>query len=257
LLFFSDLLCQLVCSSNKFYTCLTTWLLQHKKELDTAGLVGLFCSILNQSPQHKARLLADHKLTKLLLRTVLSHAGSLREAGVEGVAVLVSCNTLLAHLLPALTSPKLTQLLKDFYTVDRESLATVVSSSPESSNFQLESRWLEFQLLVLGVLERTQGGWRRQLAGQLLTPLVDWFLAHLRPGMDSEPARAAAVRSMTRAGEEVVTLLDSSTLRKRLHKVCGTVPVCSVAATVLFTFYPSKWQIRSFPSKASWAELFS
>ena len=78
---------------------------------------------------------------------------------------------------------------------------------------------MELQLVVLGVLERNLGGWRKQVAGHLLGPLVDWFVTHLEPVSELEPQRGAAVRSMASLGTEVVSLLDSSTLRKRLHKV--------------------------------------
>ena len=83
---------------------------------------------------------------------------------------------------------------------------------------QLEAAWLQFQLLVLGGLERSLGGWRKQLAAQLLGPLVDWFVAHL-VGAEGELERATAVCSLVSLGQEVVHLLDSSSLRKRLHKV--------------------------------------
>ncbi len=94
-----------------------------------------------------------------------------------------------------------------------------VSSEKPQLCFQLEATWLQFQLLVLGGLERSLGGWRKQLAAQLLGPLVDWFVAHLVVGAEGEPERAAAVHSLVPLGQEVVHLLDSSSLRKRLHKV--------------------------------------
>jgi hypothetical protein len=84
---------------------------------------------------------------------------------------------------------------------------------------QVEATWLQFQLLVVGGLERSLGGWRKQLAAQLLGPLVDWFVAHLVVGAEGELERATAVHSLVPLGHEVVHLLDSSSLRKRLHKV--------------------------------------
>jgi hypothetical protein len=94
-----------------------------------------------------------------------------------------------------------------------------VSSEKPQRCFQVEATWLQFQLLVVGGLERRLGGWRKQLAAQLLGPLVDWFVAHLVVGAEGESERAAAVHSLVPLGQEVVDLLDSSSLRKRLHKV--------------------------------------
>ncbi len=97
----------------------------------------------------------------------------------------------------------------------------------------MEATWLQFQLLVVGGLERRLGGWRKQLAAQLLGPLVDWFVSHLVAGAEGEPERATAVHSLVPLGQEVVHLLDSSSLRKRLHKVqfwSGNVYVIALRA---------------------------
>ena len=205
------------------FRCLTTWLLQNHKsdQLDTAGLVHLFTSIFDKSPHHCSLVLKDKKLTKLVLRTVLKHVSSLKEE--EEVKekkvreVLVTASSLLGQLLPALASPKILQILQDFYTAERESLATAVAGS---CSWQLEPIWLGWQLLVLGQLERQQpGGWRKQLGNQLLGPLVDWLAAQLGPGAEADPLLGEAVRDMARIGGEVVDLMDTNTLRKRLHKV--------------------------------------
>jgi len=187
------------------------------KKISTSGVVDLLTSILTRSPRHLARLTADKKVLKHLVRLLLKHAASLKEVDTEEAheEILAACNSLLSQLTPAIAaSAKLTQSLAAFYAAEREGLAAAVANQ----SFQVEASWLQFQLLVLGLLERSLGGWRKQLAAQLLGPLVDWFVGHL-VGAEEDQERAAAVRSLVRLGEEVVALLDSSSLRKRLHKV--------------------------------------
>jgi hypothetical protein len=123
-----------VCGSDKFSSCLSSWLLlmpKLKQPPTTSGVIHLLTSVLSRSPGHLARLTAHKKLLKLLLRVLLKHVTSLKEADtpVEAQeAILAACNSLLNQLMPAiLASGKLTQALADFYTTEREALAAAVA----------------------------------------------------------------------------------------------------------------------------------
>jgi hypothetical protein len=132
--FFLELLAQLVTGSDKFSSCLSSWLLlmpKLKLPPTTGGVIHLLTSVLGRSPAHLARLTAQKKLLKLLLlRVLLNHITSLKEADtpVAQDAILAACNSLLDQLMPAiLASSKLTQALADFYTTEREALAAAVA----------------------------------------------------------------------------------------------------------------------------------
>ncbi len=124
---------QLVCGSDKFSSCLSSWLLlmpKLKQPPTSNGVIHLLTNVLARSPNHLARLTAHKKLLKLLLRVLLNHITSLKEADTPGLqeAVLAACNSLLGQLMPAiLASSKLTQALADFYTTEREALAAAVA----------------------------------------------------------------------------------------------------------------------------------
>ncbi len=131
--FFLELLAQLVTGSDKFSSCLSSWLLlmpKLKLPPTTGGVIDLLTSLVSRSPAHLARLTAHKKLLKLLLRVLLNHITSLKEADTPGgqEAILTACNSLLSQLMPAvLASSKLTQALADFYTAEREALAAAVA----------------------------------------------------------------------------------------------------------------------------------
>jgi hypothetical protein len=122
-----------VTGSDKFSSCLSSWLLlmpKLKQPPTTDGVIHLLTSLLSMSPNHLARLTAHKKLLKLLLRVLLNHVTSLKEADTPGLqeAILAACNSLLNQLMPAiLSSSKLTQALADFYTTEREALAAAVA----------------------------------------------------------------------------------------------------------------------------------
>ncbi len=101
-----------------------------KQPPTTSGIIHLLTSVLGRSSGHLARLTAHKKLLKLLLRVLLNHITSLKEADTPGLqeAILTACNSLLNQLMPAmLASSKLTQALADFYTTEREALAAAVA----------------------------------------------------------------------------------------------------------------------------------
>ncbi len=131
--FFLELLAQLVTGSDKFSSCLSSWLLlmpKLKQPPTTDGVIHLLSSVLGRSPNHLARLTAHKKLLKLLLRVLLNHITSLKEADTPEAqeAILAASNSLLNQLMPAvLASSKLTQALADFYTTEREALAAAVA----------------------------------------------------------------------------------------------------------------------------------
>jgi hypothetical protein len=132
--FFLDLLSQLVCGSDKFSSCLSSWLLlmpKLKQPPTSNGVIDLLTSVLARSPKHLARLTSHKKLLKLLLRVLLNHITSLKEADTTAEAqeaILAASNSLLSQLMPAvLASAKLTQALADFYTAEREALAAAVA----------------------------------------------------------------------------------------------------------------------------------
>ena len=132
--FFLELLAQLVCGSDKFSSCVSSWLLlmpKLKQPPTTGGVIHLLTSVLSMSPNHLARLTAQKKLLKLLLlRVLLKHVTSLKEADTPAAqeAILAASNSLLSQLMPAvLASAKLTEALADFYTTEREALAAAVA----------------------------------------------------------------------------------------------------------------------------------
>ncbi len=101
-----------------------------KQPPTTGGVIDLLTSVLARSTSHLARLTAHKKLLKLLLRVLLNHVTSLKEADTPGLqeAILTASNSLLSQLMPAiLASAKLTQALADFYTTEREALAAAVA----------------------------------------------------------------------------------------------------------------------------------
>jgi hypothetical protein len=110
-----------------------------KQPPTTGRVIHLLTSVLSMSPNHLARLTAQKKLLKLLLRVLLNHVTSLKEADtpVEAQeAILAACNSLLSQLMPAiLASSKLTQALADFYTTEREALAAAVAGRGFQAGF--------------------------------------------------------------------------------------------------------------------------
>ncbi len=196
--FFLELLAQLVCGSDKFSSCLSSWLLlmpKLKQPPTTGGVIHLLTSVLCRSPAHLTRLTAHKKLLKLLLlRVLLKHVTSLKEADTPGLqeAILAASNSLLNQLMPAiLASAKLTQALADFYTTEREALAAAVAGRGFQAGLRTQFRDFfapDLEFSVFGRPCAARYGYiepnvRVLIVDFVLFPIKYWYEVFSRPFM--------------------------------------------------------------------------